>query len=184
VRQAGWSQNKGLLKRETHAARWGLLRGYSCKATKWVDFVMTDSTRRESCHFSKIIRLQNRVKRGIVEKWGQTQNFYRVGGTIKKRKLMKKFANLKPSTLVFPAATFSPQIVHPSHTKSPHLHPEFRKTPLKNAKTPRKKICKSKPANQKFTLINHLRRQMIVQRQKELLMIHHLVPPGRPVYLL
>ena len=38
------------LKEETHAARWGLLRGYSGKATKWVDFVMTDSTRRESCH--------------------------------------------------------------------------------------------------------------------------------------
>ena len=27
------------LKEETHAARWGLLRGYSGKATKWVDFV-------------------------------------------------------------------------------------------------------------------------------------------------
>ena len=44
-------QNKGL-KEETHAARWGLLRGYSGKATKWVDFVVTDSTRRESCHVS------------------------------------------------------------------------------------------------------------------------------------
>ena len=40
------------LKKETHAARWGLLRGYSGKATKWVDFVVTDSTRRESCHES------------------------------------------------------------------------------------------------------------------------------------
>ena len=40
------------LKEETHAARWGLLRGYSGKATKWVDFVVTDSTRRESCHVS------------------------------------------------------------------------------------------------------------------------------------
>jgi hypothetical protein len=27
------------VKKETHAARWGLLRGYSGKATKWVDFV-------------------------------------------------------------------------------------------------------------------------------------------------
>src|SRR5229473_3542533 len=42
------------LKKETHAARWGLLRGYSSKATKWVDFVMTDSTRRESCHSLKV----------------------------------------------------------------------------------------------------------------------------------
>ena len=41
---------KRRVKEETHAARWGLLRGYSGKATKWVDFVMTDSTRRESCH--------------------------------------------------------------------------------------------------------------------------------------
>ena len=40
------------IKEETHAARWGLLRGYSGKATKWVDFVVTDSTRRESCHSS------------------------------------------------------------------------------------------------------------------------------------
>ena len=40
----------GWAKKETHAARWGLMRGYSVKATKWVDFVMTNSTRRESCH--------------------------------------------------------------------------------------------------------------------------------------
>jgi hypothetical protein len=38
------------LKKETHAARWGLLRGYSGKATKWVDFAVDDSTRRESFH--------------------------------------------------------------------------------------------------------------------------------------
>jgi len=42
----------GVLKRNTHAARWGLLRGYSGNATKWVDFVVTDSTRRESYHVS------------------------------------------------------------------------------------------------------------------------------------
>ena len=35
------------LKRESHAARWGLLRGYSGKATKWVDFVRTGSTQRK-----------------------------------------------------------------------------------------------------------------------------------------
>ena len=50
------------LKKETHAARWGLLRGYSGKATKWVDFVMTDSTRRESCHSSKVRLKQGGVK--------------------------------------------------------------------------------------------------------------------------
>ncbi len=44
------------LKEETHAARWGLLRGYSGKATKWVDFVVTDSTRRESCHTLSVVR--------------------------------------------------------------------------------------------------------------------------------
>jgi hypothetical protein len=42
------------VKKETHAARWGLMRGYSVKATKWVDFVMTDSTRRESCHLLNV----------------------------------------------------------------------------------------------------------------------------------
>ena len=50
------------LKEETHAARWGLLRGYSGKATKWVDFVVTDSTRRESCHFHRVVRNKGRVK--------------------------------------------------------------------------------------------------------------------------
>jgi hypothetical protein len=49
-------------KEETHAARWGLLRGYSGKATKWVDFVMTDSTRRESCHLLKVTAKPIRVK--------------------------------------------------------------------------------------------------------------------------
>jgi hypothetical protein len=38
------------------------LRGYSGKATKWVDFVMTDSTRRESCHSLKLKRKRGRVK--------------------------------------------------------------------------------------------------------------------------
>jgi hypothetical protein len=51
-----------LLKEETHAARWGLLRGYSGKATKWVDFVMTDSTRRESCHSLKVTAKRIGVK--------------------------------------------------------------------------------------------------------------------------
>jgi hypothetical protein len=50
------------LKKETHAARWGLLRGYSGKATKWVDFVMTDSTRRESCHLLKVLVKPTGVK--------------------------------------------------------------------------------------------------------------------------
>ena len=44
------------VKEETHAARWGLLRGYSGNATKWVDFVVTDSTRRESCHLFRVVR--------------------------------------------------------------------------------------------------------------------------------
>jgi hypothetical protein len=53
------------LKEETHAARWGLLRGYSGKATKWVDFVMTDSTRRESCHSLKVMAKRIGVKRHL-----------------------------------------------------------------------------------------------------------------------
>jgi hypothetical protein len=53
------------LKKETHAARWGLLRGYSSKATKWVDFVMTDSTRRESCHSLKVKAKRIGVKRHL-----------------------------------------------------------------------------------------------------------------------
>src|SRR5258708_29859322 len=56
---------KDSLKEETHAARWGLLRGYSGKATKWVDFVMTDSTRRESCHSLKVTAKRIRVKRHL-----------------------------------------------------------------------------------------------------------------------
>ena len=55
------------VKEETHAARWGLLRGYSGKATKWVDFVMTDSTRRESCHSLKIKAKERVVNRHL---WG------------------------------------------------------------------------------------------------------------------
>jgi hypothetical protein len=35
------------LKEESHAARWGLMRGYSGKATKWVDFVRASSTQRK-----------------------------------------------------------------------------------------------------------------------------------------
>ena len=66
VKSAG--QNKGALKRETHAARWGLLRGYSCKATKWVDFVMTDSTRRESCHSLKVTAKRIAVKGAFVDR--------------------------------------------------------------------------------------------------------------------
>ena len=58
---------KGGFKEETHAARWGLLRGYSGKATKWVDFVVTDSTRRESCHFHRVVRNGDGVK-GKLEK--------------------------------------------------------------------------------------------------------------------
>jgi hypothetical protein len=56
---------KTWLKEETHAARWGLLRGYSGKATKWVDFVMTDSTRRESCHSLKVTAKRIGVKRHL-----------------------------------------------------------------------------------------------------------------------
>jgi len=41
-------KQKGLiLKRESHAARWGLMRGYSGKTTKWVDFVRAGSTQRK-----------------------------------------------------------------------------------------------------------------------------------------
>lgn len=56
------------LKEETHAARWGLLRGYSGKATKWVDFVMTDSTRRESSHLLNIEGILTGVKRIVGPK--------------------------------------------------------------------------------------------------------------------
>jgi len=53
---------KVAVKEETHAARWGLLRGYSGNATKWVDFVVTDSTRRESCHLFRVVRSEGFVK--------------------------------------------------------------------------------------------------------------------------
>jgi hypothetical protein len=43
----GLGINQGWLKEESHAARWGLLRGYSGKATKWVDFVKAGSTQRK-----------------------------------------------------------------------------------------------------------------------------------------
>jgi hypothetical protein len=59
------AKKKCRLKEETHAARWGLLRGYSGKATKWVDFVMTDSTRRESCHSLKVTAKRIGVKRHL-----------------------------------------------------------------------------------------------------------------------
>jgi hypothetical protein len=95
------SQAKGpktrALKRETHAARWGLLRGYSCKATKWVDFVMTDSTRRESCHFSKIIRLPDRVKGELRRNEGGIRAFTGLRVAIKERKLWKKRVNFRPN---------------------------------------------------------------------------------------
>src|ERR1017187_5696776 len=58
----GGQRNNCGFKEETHAARWGLLRGYSGKATKWVDFVVTDSTRRESGHSHRVVRKANRVK--------------------------------------------------------------------------------------------------------------------------
>jgi hypothetical protein len=38
------------------------MRGYSVKATKWVDFVMTDSTRRESCHLLNVTGVGVEVK--------------------------------------------------------------------------------------------------------------------------
>ena len=55
-------------KEETHAARWGLLRGYSGTATKWVDFVVAASTRRESCHALKISDESNLRQAKTVEK--------------------------------------------------------------------------------------------------------------------
>ena len=38
------------------------MRGYSGKTTKWVDFVMTNSTRREFGHVSKIMIFGGGVK--------------------------------------------------------------------------------------------------------------------------
>src|ERR1017187_1231511 len=58
----GVPAGKLAVKEETHAARWGLLRGYSSNATKWVDFVVTDSTRRESCHTLRVVRRSDCVK--------------------------------------------------------------------------------------------------------------------------
>ena len=58
----GGQRNNCGFKEETHAARWGLLRGYSGKATKWVDFVVTDSTRRESGHMVRVVLNAHRVK--------------------------------------------------------------------------------------------------------------------------
>src|SRR6202044_3610403 len=55
-RQVHLSGTNSRLKEETHAARWGLLRGCSRNATKWVDFVVAASTRRETCHASRVVR--------------------------------------------------------------------------------------------------------------------------------
>jgi hypothetical protein len=44
------------------------MRGYSGKATKWVDFVMTDSTRRESRHSPNLLELSAKVKNQSVKK--------------------------------------------------------------------------------------------------------------------
>jgi hypothetical protein len=52
-------------KEESHAARWGLMRGYSGKATKWVDFVKAGSTQRkreEPCPRKNVLILQGGVK--------------------------------------------------------------------------------------------------------------------------
>ena len=83
-----------VVKKETHAARWGLLRGYSGNATKWVDFVMTDSTRRESCHSLKIKAKEIGVNRHLRECAGLAcvfDHFYQngtglIGGGCRPRK--------------------------------------------------------------------------------------------------
>jgi hypothetical protein len=61
-------RSKCAVKKETHAARWGLLRGYSGTATKWVDFVVIGSTRREPDHFLRVEPFPRAVKRFRVEK--------------------------------------------------------------------------------------------------------------------
>ena len=46
------------------------MRGYSGKTTKWVDFVVTDSTRRESCHSLRVETIGFGVKGWWWKKWG------------------------------------------------------------------------------------------------------------------
>jgi hypothetical protein len=56
---------KGEVKKESHAARWGLMRGYSGKATKWVDFVKAGSTQRkreEPCPKRRLRKFRSNVK--------------------------------------------------------------------------------------------------------------------------
>jgi len=71
------------VKKETHAARWGLMRGYSGKATKWVDFAVTDSTRRESCHLVRVEGIGDGVK-GHGGKMGTRRvRFWEADGMLK-----------------------------------------------------------------------------------------------------
>ncbi len=46
------------------------MRGYSGTATKWVDFVVTDSTRRESGHSLRVETIGFGVKGWWWKKWG------------------------------------------------------------------------------------------------------------------
>src|ERR1700712_4918168 len=69
------------LKMETHAARWGLLRGCSSKATKWVDFVVADSTRRESRHLLRVMAFFYGVKEFVPSRReGLVKGFWLRGG--------------------------------------------------------------------------------------------------------
>jgi hypothetical protein len=70
--------------------------------------------------------------------------------------------------------------------KTPRFSHAISQNPRKNAKiTTQKKICTTrnlKPANQKLALIHHLRRKMIVQQDKQLLVPHNLLLPLVPVH--
>ena len=66
-----WDSQFVWIKEESHAARWGLLRGYSGKATKWVDFVKAGSTQRkreEPCPKKTLRKVAGGVKGNGCEK--------------------------------------------------------------------------------------------------------------------
>src|SRR5271154_6733178 len=81
-------------------------------------------------------------------------------------------------------ATFSPQNHQLYHTKTPRLHPKSAKTLEKTPKHHAEKVSEFPPppaisetADQEFPLVDHLRRQMVVEREEELFVAHNLLTP-------
>jgi hypothetical protein len=83
-------------------------------------------------------------------------------------------------------------ILHPFTTQNTMFcAPNFANPPLKQGQTrgiaPQKKFRAArnlKSADKQFALVDHLRRQVIVEQQEQLLMSHNLLLPLRAVHSL